>query len=54
MHVKRVTYPNAAETTELGAMGTQACIPQFLHANETPENLSNALKTVKRCQSSPD
>lgn len=27
MHVKRVTYPNAAETTELGAMGTQARIP---------------------------
>lgn len=43
MHVKRVTYPNAVETTELGAMGTQARIPQFLHANETPGKTSAML-----------
>ena len=49
MQVKSyTTYPNTAETTELGAMRTQARIPQFLHANEASEHLSNALKTVKR------
>lgn len=35
--------PDTAETTKLGAMRTQTSIPQFLHANETSENLSNAL-----------
>lgn len=44
-----ITYPNTAETTKLGAMRTQARVPQFLHANETSENLSNALKIIKRC-----
>lgn len=38
--------PNTAETTQLGAMRTQACIPQFLHTNETSENLSNALHAL--------
>lgn len=38
--------PNTAETTELGAMRTQSSIPQFLHTNETSENLSNALHTL--------
>lgn len=38
--------PNTAETTELGAMRTQARIPQFLHANEASEHLSNALHTL--------
>lgn len=42
---KNTTYPNTAETTKLGAMRTQPSIPQFLHTNETSENLSNALKT---------
>lgn len=41
------TYPDTAETTKLGAMRTQASIPQFLHTNETSENLSNALKIMK-------
>lgn len=46
MHIKRnTTYPNTAETTKLGAMRTQPSIPQFLHTNETSENLSNALET---------
>lgn len=35
--------PDTAKTTKLRAMGTQACIPQLLHTNETPENLRNAL-----------
>lgn len=48
MYVKRdTTYPDTAETTKLGAMRTQACIPQFLHTNETSENISNALKIIK-------
>lgn len=38
--------PNTAETTKLGAVRTQSCIPQFLHTNETSENLSNALHTL--------
>lgn len=38
--------PDTAETTKLGAMRTQACIPQFLHTNETSENLSNALNAL--------
>lgn len=38
--------PNAAEATKLRAMRTQACIPQFLHTNETSENLSNALHAL--------
>lgn len=46
MHIKwNTTYPNTAETTKLGAMRTQPSIPQFLHTNETSENLSNALET---------
>lgn len=38
--------PDAAETTKLGAVRTQPSIPQFLHTNETSENLSNALHTL--------
>lgn len=38
--------PDTAETTKLRAMRTQACIPQFLHTDETSENLSNALHTL--------
>lgn len=38
--------PDTAETTKLGTMRTQACIPQFLHTNETSENLSNALHAL--------
>lgn len=38
--------PNTAETTKFGAVRTQSSIPQFLHTNETSENLSNALHTL--------
>lgn len=48
MHIRRnTTYPDTTETTKLGTVRTQACIPQFLHTNETSENFSNALKMIK-------
>lgn len=37
---------DTAETTKLRAMRTQACIPQFLHTNETSENFGNALHAL--------
>lgn len=37
-------YPYAAEAAELGAVGAETSIPQFLHANETAEHLGNALQ----------
>lgn len=48
---KNTAYPDTAETTKLRAMRTQACIPQFLHTDETSENLSNALKIIKDVKS---
>lgn len=37
------THPYAAETAELGAMGAETSIPQFLHADEAAKHLCNAL-----------
>ena len=42
--MKSSTYPYAHEAAQFGAMGTQAGIPQFFHANETSENFREALK----------
>lgn len=36
-------YPYAAEAAELGAMGAETSIPQFLHADEAAKHLCDAL-----------
>lgn len=45
------TYPYAAEAAELGAVGAETSIPQFFHADETAENLGNALHKDRLRQS---
>jgi len=43
--VTRWPYPYAAEAAEFGAVGTEPCVPQLLHADEAAEDLRDALET---------